>query len=197
MYVYMHVEYESLLGKTMSIMSAMTSACSSFRSIAASSTAKKISRRRQATSAKKRISRKGSIVCVPDVEEVQEMKEVQEGEDQVEEEDENLESIPDEIKTIYCELAEESDGEGVCLAAIVSWSVMQDAIQSAFISEVIIWKEFTNYISQSEKKKKNIKRSSISGSDLLNLISFFQFCIRLQRIIDTNIDMTESLGETF
>jgi hypothetical protein len=153
-----------------------------------------MSRRREATTSatSKRSSRKGSIVCIsPAVEEMEMKVET----DEAGGGDDDVSGIPDEIKSIYDDLAKESSGEGVCLAAIVSWSVMQDAIQSAFISEVIIWKEFMNYKSETEKKKKKSTRSSISGNDLLNLSAFFQFCMRLQRIIDTNIDMTESLDE--
>lgn len=99
--------------------------------------------------------------------------------------------IPDEIRTIYCELSGESDDEGVSLSAIISWSVMQDAIQSAFISEVIIWKEFVNFVTGSSEE---IPGASISENEMLNLHDFYQFCTRLQGIIDTNIDMTESLS---
>lgn len=99
--------------------------------------------------------------------------------------------IPDEIKEIFEELAKETGGEGVSLAAIVSWSVMQDAIQCAFMSEVIMWTEFMTFIS--ERTKITSARSSMSGGELLPLDAFFQYCVRLQHIIDTNIEMMESI----
>jgi len=188
----------------------------SFRSVASSSSSKKIGRRREASAANKRISKRGSIVCVPpsqdvpisgtesvigkgdvdDVDDVEVTKEVQEEVVTDTEGDfveEDVHHIPDEIKEIYEELSKESDGEGVSLSAIVSWSVMQDAIQCAFMSEIIMWNEFVALVS--ERKKKQSTRSSISGNDLLKLDAFYRYCVKLQQIIDTNIEMMESIDQ--
>lgn len=186
---------------------------SSFRSVASSSSSKKIGRRREASAANKRISKRGSIVCVPpsqdvpisgtesvigkgDVDDEEVTKEVQEEVVTDTEGDfveEDVHHIPDEIKEIYEELSKESDGEGVSLSAIVSWSVMQDAIQCAFMSEIIMWNEFVALVS--ERKKKQSTRSSISGNDLLKLDAFYRYCVKLQQIIDTNIEMMESIDQ--
>lgn len=167
--------------------------------MAISSSSKKIDRRREASSAKKKISRRGSIVRVPEndvalggQQDIAACKHTPAGHGASEMDVAHDDShIPDEIKSTYLELARESGGEGVSLTAIVSWSVMQDAIQCAFMSEVVMWTEYLNFISEGNNMS---TRPSLAGSTLLDLEAFFQFCIRLQKIIDTNIDMMESIA---
>jgi hypothetical protein len=192
--------------------------------VASSSSSKKIDRRREASAANKRISRRGSIVSYPPKDpvsvsvpvvpvsvpvggsevdggagggvEVAEGVRVQHAEGRVAEEEVDAQAIPEEIREVYEELrggggGGEGGGEGVSLAAIVSWSVMQDAIHCAFMSEVVMWNEFMTLVST--RKKKRSTRASISGNDLLKLDAFYLYCVRLQQIIDTNIDMMESI----
>ena len=158
---------------------------SCFRSVATSSSAKKLTRRSQASKRNNKISKRGSIVAVPQGEYY-----THEIKSNGKESDNDISHIPDEIKQTYDNLSSNCNGNGVSFSATVSWSVMQDAIGAGFISDAVMWQEFIAFLSESNCKE---NEASVTGNELLDMTGFYEFCMRLQRIIDTNIDMTESL----